>query len=238
MDKRLLPALLLATLAATGCRTYVVDGDRDFRQRPGGIYDGTVALEGEYGETHLVGVVTDYGEARFVDAAGRAYVASVPSEHGFEGSMALHDGVDRATGPFDGHLEERHLLDGDFTVYSSRTGYRDGRVTTDNDDLLFETPADVRDLTGVWATDSGSVALTFEPDGGVWGQDADGCTYSGEAFADDLDTSVYQLELDVSCGGFTRFWHGLVAPTLAFTDYALFLSISAGDDVFAAVLFE
>jgi len=237
MNQRLLLALMVSAFGLAGCRVWVVDDDQ-YHQRPGGIYDGSVALEGEYGTTHLVGAVTDYGEGRFVDAAGRAYVASIPSRHWFEGSIALHDGLDRASGPFDGHLDERDLLDGDFTVWSSRTGYRDGRITTDNDPYLFESPADLRDLAGVWATDNSSVVLTFEPDGWVFGQDADGCTWSGEAFPSDLDTSVYYLEVEMSCGEAARFWRGLVSPTLAFTEYALFVSLSAGDDIFAAVLFE
>ena len=196
-------------------------GDNTFRPleppaaQAGGIWDGTVTLNGGPIAVGLVGASTDAGEIRLADGLGNIYAATLDVDgDALTGTVrafappggSFSDGSVVTTGQIDATLVERTSMTGTFSLDSGDTG-----VFAMPYDDLYERFSSLARATGMWIDEVGTV-YTVQADGTFFGQDALGCVYNGLLSIIDSDFNVYGVEVRLTqCPGFEGVYQGLGA---------------------------
>jgi hypothetical protein len=190
----------------------------------GGIWEGTATTDGV--TLTFAGVVTEDGQARFVDENGTQYIVSNAS--GNDGSLTLNftavaqfgftflDGSTVTTGSLTGTVVERSSIEGTYSVATGESG-----TVSMSYDSVYDRDSSFDKLTGMWNEDFGIV--TYDPDGSFFEQDSFGCVFDGEASIIDPQYNAYGLSMNVSlCGDFDGEYSGL----------GLLSDLNAMDDLF------
>lgn len=185
---------------------------------PGGFYTGTVTSNVTGQTMNVAGLVSEDGEARFVSDEGYQYVISL-SVHGNELSGSLRgyapqgmvfvNGQSLTTGTITGSVSERSSLTGGFSAAGGDTG----SFSLSYDGTAYERASSIGLLEGLWGyqlSNGYSLSVSIGSNGEVFGQDSDGCVYSGEVRTIDTQFNLYRLNLGVTlCGGFNGSYEGL-----------------------------
>jgi hypothetical protein len=157
---------------------------------------------GSHGE--LAGVVTEDGQARFVDENSTQYIVSDIS--GTDGDITLDftavaqfgftflDGSTVSTGSLTGTIVEGTSLEGEYSVATGESG-----TVSMTYNAIYERDSSFEKLAGMWDEEFG--VLTFDADGSFFEQDSFGCVFDGQAEIIDAQYNAYALSMTVSlCG--------------------------------------
>jgi hypothetical protein len=200
-------------------------------EAPGGLWSGTLVIDGQAGRQDLVGISTDDGRFRFI---------SVDTEGQFSGMVAVagtrvtgsgkafappgftwRDGSTVATLTMTGTLRERRSMEGAWTSATGESGTF--ALAYDPD---YEKDSSLALLVGVWTVYDDNLnpfaTFTIEADGQFSGQNAAGCTSVGRISIIDPAFDVYGIASSISNCAIAGDYEGL----------GVLGSIASPDDVF------
>ncbi len=205
---KLLAAFLMAAVgSACGGGDGGGGGGTAADQEPGGLWSGTIAINGQSGRQELVGISTDDGRFRFisVDTAGQFVGNGVVNGTRITGSGTAFappgftwlDGSTVTTLTMSGTLRERRSIEGTWTAGTGEAG--SFAMDYDPD---YAKDSSLSLVAGVWTVYDDNLnpfaTFTIEADGQFSGQNAVGCTSLGRISIIDARYNVYDIASTVS----------------------------------------
>ena len=185
-------------------------------ESPGGIWVGTTVSDVTPELLVTLGVITETGEARFINENGTQIFGTVSTAGSvlsgdLTGVTALGfvwpDATAVATITVEGLVEERMSLSGDYS------GGGDMGSFSLEFDPIYDRDSSLANVEGTWVQLDGllNIFATFviDADGTVNGTDITGCVYSGAVSIIDSEFNVYDVAVDVAnCTGVDAIFNG------------------------------
>ena len=214
-----------------------------------GIFFGTISADGPPPVTNRAfGVVSEDFDVQFpvllssqLHYAGQVFVSGTV----LSGTLTEYRGAFRRFSGVDGVSSvdingEVLTADNLSASYSGATG--SGQIELDYN-TLYETGSSLDSTTGIWSfgeafLGGGAYAVTLDIDatGGLFGNDSDGCVFSGRIRIIDGRYNAYGASVAVdNCGNFDGNYDGLAFLSDRDSGRLNVLTISVSNDVFAFV---
>jgi hypothetical protein len=208
LNMKWIPGFVASACLLVGCGGGGGDGGATTPPPPpestnaAGIWEGTATSSGV--TVNFAGVVTEDGQARFVDENSTQYIVSDIS--GTDGDITLDftavaqfgftflDGSTVTTGSLTGTIVEGTSFEGEYSVATGESG-----TVSMTYNAIYERDSSFEKLAGMWDEEFG--VLTFDADGSFFEQDSFGCVFDGQAEIIDAQYNAYALSMTVSlCG--------------------------------------
>jgi len=216
-------ALLVALMAATGCRltngwaealANMAEGEISTTAVLDGVWTGDLTPVGETTSYPAHGAVWDGRLLAVSPGASTAFAGAVaPASSGTSGDLAADeiraydaDGAAQGTGTLSGTFAEADTL----AVIAAGSS-RDGTLSQTYDSL-FERNTGLNSFVASWSEtrDGRTVTLTVDASFNVTGSSSDGCSYSGELSLLDEARNLYRQHLTIeSCADENGDYSGL-----------------------------
>lgn len=199
MNKRSFVAVMVLTMLQAGCNSDDDEPPAPEATDASGIWQGEASFGGQAME--FSGVVTQERDGRFIDGFGTQYIIdNVAGEDGeitiafsamTRPGLAFMDGSTTTTGTLTGTVDERSMLEGNYTIASGESG-----TVSMTYNPIYERDSSLDKLTGPWDEPLG--IQVYDPDGSFFQQDAFGCVYQGRASILNPNYNVYRMTMTVS----------------------------------------
>jgi hypothetical protein len=176
-------------------------------QALGGLWYGTLSIDGLAGTQSFVGMSTDDGRFRFISAdTGGQFVGTVQvdgttvsgSGKGFApDGTTWRDGSTVTTATMTGTLRQRSSFVGSWSTGTGESG-----TFSFSYDADYEKDSSLALLEGVWIVYDDNLnpyaTFTIDPDGGFSGQNIVGCTSMGQISIIDPRSNIYEITSTIS----------------------------------------
>jgi hypothetical protein len=176
-------------------------------QALGGLWSGTLRIDGVSGTQELVGISTDDGRFRFISVDTEGQFIGTVSASGTRASgsgkafappgFTWRDGSTVTTVTMTGTVRQRSALSGNWTAGTGESGSFNLNYDTDH-----EKDSSLSLVEGVWTVYDDNLnpfaTFTIEADGRFSAQNAVGCASLGQISIIDPGYNVYDIESTVS----------------------------------------
>ncbi len=176
-------------------------------QALGGLWFGTLSIDGVAGTQEFVGMSTDDGRFRFISAdTGGQFVGTVQADgtsvsgsgKGFApDGTTWRDGSTVTTATMTGTLRQRSTFAGSWSTGTGESGTFS--LSYDSD---YEKDSSLALLAGVWTVYDDNLnpfaTFTIDPGGQFFGQNVEGCSSIGQISIIDPRSTVYDITSTVS----------------------------------------
>ena len=213
-------------------------------QALGGLWFGTLSIDGVAGTQNFVGMSTDDGRFRFISAdTGGQFVGTVQADGtGVSGSgkgfapdgTTWRDGSTVTTATMTGTLRQRSSLSGSWSTGTGESGTFSFSYDTD-----YEKDSSLALLNGVWTVYDDNLnpfaTFTIDANGQFSGQDVAGCVSLGQISIIDSRSNVYAISSTISGCALAGDYAGLgILGSIANPNDAFLFSVN--DDLRALLL--
>ena len=223
---------ILLIISLTACNSNDNGDDGDNNTEPtaptsnNGAWEGTLEFTGE-APFNVIAVLIDGkitifpgdGDVRLEDQG--AWSGSYPingdnidgtaTKYDFDGDEVLGEAQDDLEMLFTGSVTDRRFLFLDFEVKTIPGGVVENSGTIDLEFTDDGNNSSISSIEGSWTFDT--LTINVAADGSFWGQDANGCVYSGDISILDSEYNLYGVESEASigCGDAAGIYSGFAA---------------------------
>jgi hypothetical protein len=212
-----------------------------------GIWNGTLTSNVVHQTYSVTGIITEHGNARFVNLTNGCQYSGIVSISGSTFSTTA-----TAYAPYgymfpDGSHVGIANISGSFSSKGSMTGTYSGVGDSGSFSLnyspLYETPSSLSSLSGTWtgtvlvgSGPTSNITIIIDSNGNLSGSSTAGCVISGNAGIIDSSYNAYIFNLVISnCGAENGTYSGLGAVTSTVpANYTAVVSVSDASYSFAA----
>jgi hypothetical protein len=181
------------------------------------------------GGEQMVGIVTEDGQANFIDANGIQYVGTVVTSgnsftanlQGYSpfGGVTFADGSTHGTGTATGTITARQSASGSTTFTTDHGTTTTGALTL-TFNTLYDVPSSLAAVAGNYTVAGTNVTMTLSADGSIFAQNpATGCVVNGTASIINSSYNAYQFALSYAdCQGALAVLNGVTVTGLGTFD--------------------
>lgn len=223
---------LLGILALYGCGGGGGESPPIADVTPGGIWQGTVNIQGQ-GVIGLLGFVTEEGDAHFFQDDGVQYWGTVDtSQRDLSGAFSaatplgetFPDGSTGATGAITGTIVPYGTIAATLRLTTSAGATISGEIALEFNPDLYGRGVAIANLVGTYtdASAPGSDVLTIDDNGVIFGQQpSTSCVLNGQARRINPPYNIYSMRMTYSgCTGASGTLNGSTLEGLAILDFS------------------
>jgi hypothetical protein len=219
-----LVALFICALLAS-CDEWGSGSSSSTNVDPGGIWTGVDTVGG--GE-QMVGIVTEDGQANFIDQNGIQYVGTIDMSgdtftvniQGYAPfGSTFSDGSTHGTGTATGTITARQSISGT-TTFTTDAGTTTTGALTLTFNALYNVPSSLATIAGSYTDQATGSVVTISSDGTIFSQNpATGCVINGTASIINASYNAYGFQIEyANCKGVYAKLNGIPLAGLGLFD--------------------